>query len=58
MSNRKEREEMISLSLADLDVRELEHRLELAAQAAACDCNGGCDSNCGTNCSSNDRARC
>ncbi len=45
--------EIINLNLANLDVEELEARLELAAACeAACDCNGGskdtCPQKCGT----------
>lgn len=43
--------EIINLNLANLDVEELEARLELAAACeAACDCNGGdtCPSKCTT----------
>jgi len=42
------KKEMTSLSLEDLDVKELEERIELAANAAGCDCNGGCGSHCGS----------
>lgn len=48
MSKIQEKPEITSLSLDDLDVAELEARIELAANAAGCDCNGGCGSHCGS----------
>jgi len=39
--------EILALSIDDIDVDELEQRIELAASAAGCDCNGGlCPNNC------------
>ena len=34
--------EIKHINLADLDVRELEYRLELATQAASCSCQATC----------------
>lgn len=40
-------EELLSLNIDDLDVEELEQRLEMAAAAAACDCwVNGCTGYC------------
>lgn len=49
MSKIHKKPEITSLSLDDLDVMELEARIELAANAAGCDCNGGCGDNCSSN---------
>jgi hypothetical protein len=50
MSNKNDKNnEMTSLSIDDLDVSELESRIELAAQTAECSCNGGCAGKCDSN---------
>lgn len=46
MSDRPKKTEMTSLSLHDLDVSELENRIELAASSANCDCRGSCAADC------------
>jgi hypothetical protein len=42
--------EMVSLNLADLDVEELERRLELSMMVPNSDCWSYCSNNCGCNC--------
>jgi len=38
--------EIAALSIDDIDVDELEQRIELAASTAGCDCNGSGCTNC------------
>jgi len=54
-------DEMVSLNLDDMDVDELERRLELAALGAIGGCTsdgGGCTVNCADNCAANVGWRC
>ena len=46
MSDKSNNNEMMSISIDDFDVSELEMRIELATSTAACDCNGTCTGKC------------
>ena len=46
MSNKNDKNEMMSISIDDLDVSELETRIELATATTQCDCHGSCTGKC------------
>ncbi len=47
MSNKNDKNEMTTISIDDLDVSELETRIELATATNQCDCSGnGCTGKC------------
>jgi hypothetical protein len=46
MSNKNDKNEMMSISIDDLDVSELETRIELATSSTQCDCSGSCTGKC------------
>lgn len=49
MSKKNDKNEMTGISIDDLDVSELETRIELATATSQCDCSGnGCTGKCDT----------
>lgn len=46
MSNKNDKNEIMSISIDDLDVSELETRIELATATTSCDCHGSCTGKC------------